>query len=314
MKRFVMILAVAGLIMAVGSLAQAAVVTLQFDPNDLIDLYPADSSGLKATQVDARRLHHERWGSTIYNTFSDAMATGHTQSEDYNTYLNWRDSLGENEGIAMFNMWFLDNPLARSWGESTVVKPGTTVTATAAGDWNYRIIHNAYGLGGDTVQWWTTDQTKLLRPGGADIGEFSITADLYHDTNEDGWDASDPDVQFGETVRFWAGLLNGDDADFYRSDTQAVYYDADGWGTRDTYAGFTPSGAYYSSSAVDYGSGFEAALSATAIPEPASVLVWCLLGAGSWLGMRVWRRRRIPVGQQPWSAENRQAIHEIIAR
>ena len=48
------------------------------------------------------------------------------------------------------------------------------------------------------------------------------------------------------------------------------------------------------------------------IPEPASILVWCLLGAGSWLGMRVWRRRRIPVGRQPWSNENRTAIHEIV--
>jgi hypothetical protein len=25
-------------------------------------------------------------------------------------------------------------------------------------------------------------------------------------------------------------------------------------------------------------------------PEPTSVLIWCLLGAGSWLGMRLWRR------------------------
>ncbi|MBU4271029.1 MAG: right-handed parallel beta-helix repeat-containing protein [Planctomycetes bacterium] len=50
------------------------------------------------------------------------------------------------------------------------------------------------------------------------------------------------------------------------------------------------------------------------IPEPASVLVWCLLGAGSWLGMRVWRRRRVPVGRQPWSPENRQAIRQIVDR
>ncbi|MBU4273477.1 MAG: hypothetical protein KKA28_16580 [Planctomycetes bacterium] len=26
--------------------------------------------------------------------------------------------------------------------------------------------------------------------------------------------------------------------------------------------------------------------------EPATVIVWSLLGAASWLGMRVWRRRR----------------------
>jgi hypothetical protein len=49
------------------------------------------------------------------------------------------------------------------------------------------------------------------------------------------------------------------------------------------------------------------------IPEPATIIIWSLLGAGSWLGMRVWRRRG-PVGRQPWSPANRQAIHEIIAR
>lgn len=47
------------------------------------------------------------------------------------------------------------------------------------------------------------------------------------------------------------------------------------------------------------------------IPEPATFLVWSLLGMASWLGMRVWRRR-IPVGRQPWSNGNRAAIHDII--
>ncbi len=48
------------------------------------------------------------------------------------------------------------------------------------------------------------------------------------------------------------------------------------------------------------------------IPEPASLIVWSLLGAGSWLGLRVWRRRRGPVGRRPWLPENRTAILEII--
>ena len=52
-----------------------------------------------------------------------------------------------------------------------------------------------------------------------------------------------------------------------------------------------------------------------AVPEPATIIVWLLLGAGSWMGMRVWRRRRGgPVGRQPWSNENRTAIHDVIAR
>lgn len=47
-------------------------------------------------------------------------------------------------------------------------------------------------------------------------------------------------------------------------------------------------------------------------PEPATFIIWSLLGAGSWLGMRVYRRGR-RVGRQSWSPEARKAIHAIIA-
>jgi hypothetical protein len=49
-------------------------------------------------------------------------------------------------------------------------------------------------------------------------------------------------------------------------------------------------------------------------PEPATIVVWSLLGMFSWVGARVWRQRRGPVGRQSWSPEARQAIHDIIAR
>jgi hypothetical protein len=49
------------------------------------------------------------------------------------------------------------------------------------------------------------------------------------------------------------------------------------------------------------------------VPEPATIIVWSLLGAASWLGMRVVRRGR-PVGRQQWSPESRAAIYEIISR
>jgi len=54
--------------------------------------------------------------------------------------------------------------------------------------------------------------------------------------------------------------------------------------------------------------------SQTIVPEPATLAIWSLLGACGWLGMRVARRRRLPTGRQPWSPENRRAIHELIAR
>ncbi len=48
-------------------------------------------------------------------------------------------------------------------------------------------------------------------------------------------------------------------------------------------------------------------------PEPATMIVWSLLGAMSWLGMRVWRGGR-RTGRQPWSPENRQAILDVVSR
>jgi hypothetical protein len=64
---------------------------------------------------------------------------------------------------------------------------------------------------------------------------------------------------------------------------------------------------------VEYGDVYTRGEIEDMVPEPATIIIWSLLGAGSWLGMGVWRRRR-PVGRQPWSPEARQAIHEIIAR
>ncbi len=51
----------------------------------------------------------------------------------------------------------------------------------------------------------------------------------------------------------------------------------------------------------------------TPTPEPATLLIWSLLGATSWLGVRVVRRGR-RVGRQPWSNENHTAILESIAK
>jgi hypothetical protein len=60
------------------------------------------------------------------------------------------------------------------------------------------------------------------------------------------------------------------------------------------------------------------------VPEPAALVIWSVLGAGTWFGMRVWRRKRtgpIDVGgsraprpaRNVWSAEDRRAIYSIIS-
>jgi hypothetical protein len=51
----------------------------------------------------------------------------------------------------------------------------------------------------------------------------------------------------------------------------------------------------------------------TVVPEPATLIVWSLLGAASWLGMRVWRGGQ-RISRRSWSPDNRQAILDIIDR
>jgi hypothetical protein len=257
--------------------AQASVVTLSFDPNDIINLYPTDSSGLKATQENARRIH-KTWATDFYGTFSDYMQSGHSQPTDYNTYMAWRNSLtGASDGIAVFNSWFIDGYNATTWGEKYLIKPGTTVTATTptGSGWGISYVTDPYtGYNGTCVQFYTLQSAQRLRLNGADIGNFTITADLFIDNNGNKvFDAGDVEVVAGDHIRMWVGDLNGDDAPFYRSDTQAIYY----------------TGANYCTQAGQGGSGFEAALDVAAIPEPATMVVWGLLGV---IGYGIYRRRR----------------------
>ena len=277
MKKLLTICAVVGLILAVSAAAQAREVTLTFRPNDLIDLYPASAGadvpgGRKVDQSNARRLH-DMWTSPYYETFYN-LADPHTQPDDYNTYLNWRDGLtDENEGIAMFNNWFLGWSGAASWGETWVAKTDAPVSATATAGWNWREVREPYRPEeGASIQFWTTDSSKYIRNGGLDLGNFSITVDLYEDTNGNGmWDENDADVDLGDTIRMWLGCINGDDPPFYRSDTQAIYFDDQGWGSLTPAAGSPFSATPAAGANNPTATGFEAMLDVTAVPEPATL-------------------------------------------
>jgi hypothetical protein len=287
MKRFMILLCAVAVVGLAAAAAQAAI-TITFDPDALIQAYPpaagtSDVAGQnKVSQENARRVH-QPWG-TVYETFYNP-ANPQPQNNSYNTYMNWRDSLGVGEGIAVFNSWFIDGPAARTWGEKVVVKPGTTITGTATDGWQVRVIANPYGIGGGIVQWWTLDSSKYINTV-SNIGDFSITADLYWDTGPAGWDLNDLPVLDGDVVRFWLGCLNGDDPETYRSDTQALYFDNVGWGNRPS--NVAPFNAIYSDAAGHYGSGFESVLTT---PEPATIIVWSLLGMVA-VGFGVWRRKR----------------------
>lgn len=267
--------------------ANAFAVTFLFDPNDLLDLYPSsagtsDTNGQnKATQIDARRLHRQ-WATTWYETFYNPPAP-QLQPHSYNNYMNWLDGLGAGEGISGFNIWMLDNPAARSWGENVVWNPSGAApqsTADAAGFWNTSIIANPWGPGW-LAQWWTDNPLYYLRPGGQNIGNFSFSGSAYWDNNQNGYDITDPLVQIGESARIWFGALNSTDNG---SQEWSVHFDNIGWGNRPTLNAPFSAGLVGSNG---YGSGWEGVLDVPAVPEPGTML---LLGSGL-LGLAGFRRK-----------------------
>ena len=278
--RYVAILAGIGLILAVTGTAGA--VTFVFDPNDLLDLYGSNSADPNVTQENARRLH-ETWTSNFYNTFGDNLAIGHSQPTDHNTYVNWHSGLGANEGLGSFSTWLHGDPGARAWGETLLADPSKPMSATAAPGWNAAIVDNPWDTGygaGYLAVYWTTDPSLYIRPGGADIGTFSFTGDIYVDTNADNDITGEPLAQIGDPYRVWFAdtwMNEGDDS------LRALVFDAGGWGDLEP-----NDGTFASATAGD--SALEAVLTLEPIPEPVT-MAGLMLGIGC-LARYVRKRRR----------------------
>jgi hypothetical protein len=267
----------AGLLMTAGA-AQANTLTFTFDPNDLLDLYPADYSMPNDTQPNARRIH-EVYRSEYYATFSNNLLSGHSQPTDYDTYVNWRAGLGVNEGLGSFSFYLRGEypTVTQAWGEILVTNPAVPITATAAPGWNATVVESGGPDGGEVVIWWTTDPALYIRPGGADIGTFTFTADLYEDSNWNGLDPTDPDATAGVPYRIWFADSWMNEGDW---DVPALVYDDEGWGT------LTPAADPFTQT-VDGDSGVEIILTLTGVPEPATL---CLLALGG-VGLLLRRKR-----------------------
>lgn len=275
MKKFAIILAVVGLLLAGTSMARASVITFNFDPDDFIGLYSTSPlpvtgyppSHFKYEQDHPRRVH-ESWGSTMYNTFGSTNPAPETDQQSQDAYIAWRNSLDTaDEGIAGFNIWFRSNSNAWNWGERLVSHPDLAPIGTAASNWQVETISDPWGAGsGYLVEWWTEETDNLINLAN-DLGEFSFTIDVREISAAGETYAEGTDVAYGTMWDVWFGTYGGiyNDEEPYKSWN---YYEAG------------PTG------------GWEGTLNLTAVPEPGAMIVWVLLGAASWLGMGVWRRRR----------------------
>ncbi|HMP73497.1 MAG TPA: PEP-CTERM sorting domain-containing protein [Kiritimatiellia bacterium] len=229
-------------------------ITFEFSPNELVDLY-STSSETRAVQDNPRLLID----NTIPTAFAATFTDFGNQPSFRNTYENWLEGLGDDEGISAFSTFITLTPLV-SWNQTLIRdgSNGTTATGisfTTGGGWNAGIA-----FVGDVavVQWWTDNPTLYLRPGGVNLGTFSFSME---DTN----------AQIGESYRVWFG-------------TQSMVFDDQGWGTR------TPAASPYNEFDTG-GTGFQGVLTASAVPEPGT---FSLLVIGSLLTLVARRKLTQP--------------------
>jgi hypothetical protein len=166
------------------------------------------------------------------------------------------------------------------------------------------------------TQNYVTDEAKWLY---WQYGNGLLPATL---ANNEGWTVNDLQVAIWHGV--WAHGVVGTSLEMtlagggsaYGTAAQDLYglaHDALTTGSGVAQAGAEANSVYVLSPADGGVNGTQVQSMLYAIPEPATIVVWSLLGAGTWLGMRVSRRGR-RVGRQPWSNENRTAILEIVGR
>jgi hypothetical protein len=218
MKKLITVCAVMTMLLSIGGVAQAGL-TYKFNPNDLIDLYdkgpplgtpdPANPRSIWAGGEDPYPAYTS---ITAWNTAGYGSAMDNAIEADY---LKWRDDDGGY--IVYFNIWLADNPRARGWGETLVIKPNTGLTATAADGWSVEVSTNEWHTDLYYAIWQADSLDNALRIGGPDIGGFSFTANLYVDENENGWDPSDPLAVAGTDYTIWFGA--------YGAGTDTIPYD-----------------------------------------------------------------------------------------
>jgi len=301
MKRLMIAVLSVGLVLVGAQMARAVVYTFQFSEEDLYNHTQTSNTRLYAQ--DAPRRNHIVWKTDVQTTDSaqgnvslyDGIAgtDGFFQTATYDAWLatNPKDPAGNALGLTAFNLqgsvpsWVAsgskNGPMA--WGEQYLPANGTaawTVLASPTG-WTGTVVHMD-GAPADryTILWSSvTYDNRLLMStvDGNPDSIFRFSVDIIGDADT---------------------VLNPADGNPFESDGRLRIWFGGDW-------------VYPDNSGNE---GYDGVMTlAPVVPEPGTIIIWSVLGAGGWLGMRVARRRRGPVGRQPWSNENRTAIREIIA-
>ncbi len=182
--------------------ASATVVGFTFDPDRFIqDQATNYMAGEKATQENPRRIH-QIWASEFDQTFSNYLQSGKSQPTSGGVYADW---VAAGNGLTDFNIWLLDKPMAKTWGEILVTN--TTAGAIlpvgfAASGWN--VATTPYPGIGWLVQWWTEDSANAIN-NVSDLDMFGFNADVYVDSGIAGFDANDLGATIGTNYRIWFG-------------------------------------------------------------------------------------------------------------
>jgi len=207
------------LLLSVGTASATAV--YMFDPNDLIDEY---ASGTPTDSVNPRAVRSyvgdEYTGYPGINSWNTAGTDSPEDLAVKADFLNWRDNDGGY--ISEFNIWIGDMSAAKGWGETLVIAPGGSLSATAATGWTAEVSANTWVDDTLWASWSTTDSNYFLSAGGPDIGDFSFSADLYVDANSNGWDTTDALAVIGVDYTIWFGGYVGNNN--YAPNDEAILF------------------------------------------------------------------------------------------
>jgi len=165
MKKLIAVCAVITMLLTVSGVAQASVVSFNFDPVDFFNYRPVSEGWSKDGGMFAL---HKNWGGDIYWSCIGDQRT---------VVDNWVAGLGTNEGISKFSIWLAGQVNAPQWGETLVSSGTVKPTGSAPTGWTAEVIGNPWADGENgrwLVEWSTTDHTKYIRPGNS-AGEFGFT-------------------------------------------------------------------------------------------------------------------------------------------